>query len=62
MSTEDSGSGAITFSKIVVLPNAKARVSRTSLKIKPHNPKYDPLKEIVVRIDGKRVADPHHHR
>ncbi len=52
-----NGSGQITFHNTVVLPNAKACVSQTSLKIKLHHPKYDPLKEVVVRIKGKNVAD-----
>jgi len=52
-----NGPGQITFHNTVVLPNAKACVSQTSLKIKLHHPKYDPLKEVVVRIKGKKVAD-----
>lgn len=52
-----SGSGQITFANTVVLPNAKACVSQSSLKLKLRNPKYDPLKEVVVRINGKQVAD-----
>jgi hypothetical protein len=52
-----SGSGSITFSKTVVLPPATACVSQTSLKIKLKDPKYDPLKEVVVKIAGKKVAD-----
>lgn len=51
------GSGQITFASTVVLPNAKACVSQSSLKLKLRNPKYDPLKEVVVRINGKKVAD-----
>ncbi len=50
------GSGVITFSQTVVLPNAKACVSH-SLKIKLKDPKYDPLKEVVVKINGRKVAD-----
>jgi hypothetical protein len=52
-----SGSGGVSFSKIVVLPGAKACVSQTSLKIALKNPKYDPLKEVVVKLNGKKVAD-----
>jgi hypothetical protein len=51
------GSGAITFAKTVVLPNAKACVSQTSLKVVLRGPKYDPLKEVVVKIGAKKVAD-----
>jgi hypothetical protein len=52
-----SGSGVITFNQTVGLPNAKACVSQTSLKIALKDPKYDPLKEVVVKLNGKKVAD-----
>jgi hypothetical protein len=51
------GSGQITFANTVVLPNAKACVSQKSLRLKLRDPKYDPLKEVVVRINGKKVLD-----
>jgi hypothetical protein len=51
-----SGSGLITFSDTVLLPNAKACISQTSLKIKLHDPKYDPLTEVLVKINGKKFA------
>jgi hypothetical protein len=53
----NSGTQGVMFSQTVVLPNAKACVSQTSLKIKLNDPKYDPLKEVVVKINGKKVAD-----
>jgi hypothetical protein len=41
----------------VVLPKATAAcISQTSLKIKLRDPKYDPLKEVLVKINGKKVA------
>jgi hypothetical protein len=52
-----SGSGGITFSKTVVLPPATGCVAQSSLKIKLKDPKYDPLKEVVVKIGSKKVAD-----
>ena len=55
-----SGSGAsniITFAKTVVLPNATACFSQNSLKIKLRDPKYDPLTEVLVKLNGKKVAD-----
>jgi hypothetical protein len=52
-----SGSGTITFNKTVVLPPPTACVSQTSLKISLKNPKFDPLKEVVVKIGSKKVAD-----
>jgi hypothetical protein len=50
------GSGLITFSDTVLLPNATACISQSSLKIKLHDPKYDPLTEVLVKINGKQVA------
>ena len=56
-SAGSAGSELITFSQTVLLPNVKACVSQTSLKIKVKDPKYDPLMEVVVKISGKNVAD-----
>jgi len=57
-SAGSADSGLITFSQTVLLPNViKACFSQTSLKIKLRNPKYDPLTEVVVKINGKSVAD-----
>jgi hypothetical protein len=56
--TGKGGPGTITFSQVVVLPKATAAcVSQTSLKITLRDPKYDPLEQVVVRINGKKVAD-----
>lgn len=52
-----AGAGVITFNQTVGLPNPKACVSQTSLKIKLRDPKYDPLAEVLVKINGKKVAD-----
>ena len=51
------GPGTITFPHAVVLPKPTACVSQTSLKIRFKDPKYDPLKEVVVKLNGKKVAD-----
>jgi hypothetical protein len=40
-----------------ILPDVKACVSQKSLRLKLRDPKYDPLKQVVVRIKGKKVAD-----
>ncbi len=56
-SSSGSGSVPITFAQAVILPKATACVSQTSLKIKLRDPKYDPLKEVVVKLNGKKVAD-----
>ncbi len=61
--TESSGSSGssstqvIVFNQTVVLPSTKACVKQSSLKIALKNPKYDPLKEVVIKINGKQAAD-----
>jgi len=52
-----TGGGTITFGKTVVLPYTKACFAQSSLKIALHNPKYDPLKQVLVKINGKQVAN-----
>jgi hypothetical protein len=51
----NSGGEQISFSKAVGLP--KGCVARHSLKLKLRDPKYDPLKEVVVRVRGRKIAD-----
>ncbi len=55
--TAGSGTELITFRKTVTLPKASLCVRRGSLKLKLHDPKRDPLKEVLVRVRGRRVAD-----
>jgi hypothetical protein len=55
--TGGSGSGLITFGHTVILPSSRACVSRSKLKISIRDPKYDPLKEVVVKLKGKKIAD-----
>jgi hypothetical protein len=52
--TTTGGSGSLAFSKTVILPTEC--VNQTSLTIKLKDPKYDPLKKVVVKIKGKTVA------
>lgn len=47
--------GPVVFEKIVLLPGNSSCLKRTSLKIRLKNPKYDPLKEVVVKVNGKKV-------
>jgi hypothetical protein len=48
-----------SFSKAVILPATTLCVKLNSLKIKLQDPKFDPLKEVVIRIKGKKVASVH---
>lgn len=56
-SNEGSGKspGQITFAGTVLLPSAKACLKQSSLKIKLRDPKYDPLKTLLVEINGRKV-------
>jgi hypothetical protein len=51
------GPGEIGFSQTVGLPKGKSCVKHNTLKIMLHEPKYDPLKEVVIRVNGKKKAD-----
>ncbi|MGH2852751.1 MAG: hypothetical protein ACRDLF_00970 [Solirubrobacteraceae bacterium] len=56
--SERGGAERITFPKTVLLPNPGACIAKNgSLRIKLRNPKYDPLKEVLVWVRGRRVAD-----
>jgi hypothetical protein len=44
----------VSFESLVVAPSAGP--CRSSLKLKLRNPKYDPLKEVLVRVNGVKVA------
>jgi hypothetical protein len=50
-----SPSEKIIFQKVVIVPPSTSCLKRSSLKIKLRNPKYDPLKEVVVKVNGKKV-------
>ncbi|MFI5003841.1 MAG: hypothetical protein ACHQE6_02385 [Solirubrobacterales bacterium] len=47
----------ISFAGTIHLPKATGCVRRRSLKLKVHDPARDPLKEIVVWIKKRKVAD-----
>ncbi len=48
----------VTSTNTVVLPPATKECTRqTLLTLKLHSPKYDALKEVLVKINGKKVAD-----
>lgn len=42
---------------VVTLPPTTGCVALNSLTIKLHNPKYDPLKQVVVWVNGKKVVN-----
>jgi hypothetical protein len=54
-----SGAEVITFRKTVILPKVALCVKQHSLKVKLHDPRYDPLKEVVVTVRGRTVAKVH---
>jgi hypothetical protein len=50
-----AASGPLRFDKVAVVPGNAACLKPGALKIKLKNPKYDPLREVVVKINGKQV-------
>lgn len=54
------GKGA-PFEKAVVLPSTKACIQSRTLKIHLHEPKYDPLRRVIVWVNGHKAADIHIH-
>jgi hypothetical protein len=51
-----SSAGVQSFRQAVSLPSTRACVSRRDFQIHLQDPNYDPLKEVVVTIGGRRVA------
>jgi hypothetical protein len=47
--------GPVTFERVVLVPSNSSCLKRKSLKIKLKNPKYDPLREVVVKVNGKKA-------
>ncbi|HTA16027.1 MAG TPA: hypothetical protein VK781_14315, partial [Solirubrobacteraceae bacterium] len=52
-----TGHGQISFRQTVGLPSAGMCVRQRTLKIALHDPAYDPLKEVAIRVNGHKVAD-----
>jgi hypothetical protein len=51
------GPEVISFRGTILLPGAHACVKQGALRIRVRDPKYDPLKELVVRIKKHRLVD-----
>jgi hypothetical protein len=47
----------VSFRSAVGLPRASKCVRKRTLRIVLHDPPYDPLKEVVVRVNGHKVID-----
>ncbi len=58
-SGSEGGAEKISFAGTVILPRSKLCVRRGVLVIKLRDPKRDPLKELVVRIKRRKLADIH---
>jgi hypothetical protein len=48
--------GTVSFDRVVGVPPTRACLARRSLKIVLRNPRYDPLREVLVRVKGKKVV------
>jgi hypothetical protein len=55
--TTASGAEQISFGTTIVLPAASGCVRQGSLRIKIDDPKYDPLKKVVVKLGKRKVAE-----
>lgn len=57
-STSSGQSGeVVSFAGTLRLPNTKLCLRRGTIKIKIADPKRDPLKEVVIRIKRRKIAD-----
>lgn len=67
--TANASYGCLQSSPLAPLPGSTEKISfgdvvtissvnscRTSLKLTLRNPKYDPLKEVSIRVNGKKIA------
>jgi hypothetical protein len=67
--TENASYGCLESSPLAPLPGSSEKISfedlvtiasvgscRTSLKLTLRNPKYDPLKEVSIRVNGMKIA------
>jgi hypothetical protein len=53
----ERGAEQISFPKTVVLPRASVCVKGHSLRLKLHDPKRDPLEQVVAKVGPRTVAD-----
>lgn len=54
----NSGKGEeISFRKVVSLPAGAQCTRKRTLRIKLHNPPYDPLKEVVIHVGHRKPTD-----
>jgi hypothetical protein len=51
----DPNEGPISFERVVSVPDNSSCLKRKFLSIRFKHPKYDPLREVVIKIDGKKV-------
>ncbi len=56
-SAGEGGAERISFANTILLPRARQCVRQGTLEIKIKDPRHDPLKEFVVRIKKRKVAD-----
>ena len=53
------GGEVISFANTIALPKSRSCVARGTLRLALHEPKQDPLKEVVVKIKRRKIADVH---
>lgn len=45
----------VSFERVVSLPDNASCLKRKFLKIRIKHPKYDPIKEVLIKVNGKKV-------
>ncbi len=51
----DPHEGPVSFERVVLLPDNSSCLKPKFLKIRIKHPKYDPIKEVLIKVNGKRV-------
>jgi hypothetical protein len=51
----DPNEGPVSFEQVVSLPDNASCLKRRFLKIRIKHPKYDPVKEVLIKVNGKKV-------
>jgi hypothetical protein len=54
---QTAGAEQIKFGTTIILPSSKQCLRQGSLKIGVRDPRYDPLKEVIIRLKRRTIAD-----
>jgi hypothetical protein len=51
----DPQHGPVSFERVVSLPDNASCLKRKYLKIRIKNPRYDPLREVLIKVNGRKA-------